>query len=66
MQITVNGQEKKIEATTLSTILRELGYEENDIVVAVNCEFVPRAQWNAWVVQPADNLDILTPIIGGG
>jgi len=65
MQINVNGQEQIVESTTLRAILEELGYDEDDSVVAVNSEFVPMAQWNDRKIRPNDTLDVLAPMVGG-
>lgn len=65
MKINVNGQEQTVEATTLDAILAELGYDEVDSVVALNSEFVPKAQWNERNIRPNDILDVLAPMVGG-
>ncbi|MDE0093517.1 MAG: sulfur carrier protein ThiS [Gammaproteobacteria bacterium] len=65
MQINVNGQEQTVESITLRAILEELGYDEDDSVVAVNCEFVPKVQWNDRNIHPNDTLDVLAPMVGG-
>lgn len=65
MQINVNGQKQIVESTTLRAILAELGYDEDDSVVAINSEFVPKAQWNERNIRPNDTLDVLAPMVGG-
>ena len=54
-----------VESTTLRAILEELGYDEDDSVVAVNSEFVPKIQWSDRNIHPNDTLDVLAPMVGG-
>lgn len=65
MRILVNGEQVDVDTSNLREILVELGYQTEDIVVARNLEFVPRAQWDDCIVDEQDSLDILAAMFGG-
>ena len=65
MLIIVNGESINVETSNLSDILRQLGYQAEDIVVARNSTFIPRPQWSDCVVEENDTLDILAAVVGG-
>lgn len=65
MHILVNGEQVDVDTSNLREILVELGYQPEDIVVARNLEFIPRAQWDDCIVNEQDSLDILAAMFGG-
>lgn len=65
MRILVNGEQVDVDTSNLREILVELGYQPEDIVVARNLEFIPRAQWDDCVIDEQDSLDILAAMFGG-
>ena len=65
MRILVNGEQVDVDTSNLREILVELGYQPEDIVVARNLEFIPRAQWDDCIVDEQDSLDILAAMFGG-
>ena len=65
MRILVNGEQVNVDKSNLSEILDQLGYQPEDIVVARNLEFIPRAHWDDCIVNEQDSLDILAAMFGG-
>ena len=65
MRILVNGEPVDVDTSNLREILDQLGYQLDDVVVARNLEFIPRAQWDDCIVNTQDSLDILAAMFGG-
>lgn len=66
IQVSVNNEMKSIPARTLlSDALRDWGYGDSKIAVAVNQEFVPRSTYNERVLAADDQIDIVRPVGGG-
>ena len=65
MRIVVNGDCVDVETSNLLDILDQLGYRPDDIVVAHNLQFIPRAQWGDCMIQENDTLDVLAAMFGG-
>ena len=65
MKITVNGQERDLDAATVAEALRKLDYEEAAVATALNGEFVPRRARAAAGVKDGDRLEVLAPRQGG-
>lgn len=51
--------------TTLQDALPRWHRDGGRFVVAVNCEFVPRARYGDVVLQDGDQIDLVKPIWGG-
>jgi sulfur carrier protein len=65
MVLTVNGEPQEVAATTISALLRELEYEGEFLVVAVNHDVVQRRRWNEVKLKAGDRIEIVTPRQGG-
>ena len=65
MVVTVNGERQEIAATTIPALLRELDYEGEFLVVAVNHDVVQRRRWNEIEIKAGDRIEIVTPRQGG-
>ncbi|MGL6159677.1 sulfur carrier protein ThiS [Microbulbifer sp.] len=66
MQVVVNGQVEKLERPTdLSSLLQRLGYRGEAFAVALNGDFVPRADYGETRLNDGDALDIVAPVVGG-
>ncbi len=50
---------------TLAALLARQGVDPRYVAVAVNCEFVPRAQHRAQRLADGDEVELLTPRQGG-
>jgi sulfur carrier protein len=65
LNLIVNGEQREIDATTLSGALRALDYGEAKVATALNGEFVPARAREATPVKEGDRIEILAPRQGG-
>jgi sulfur carrier protein len=65
MVLTVNGERQDVTATTIPALLRELDYDGEFLVVAVNHAVVQRRRWDEVVLKADDRIEIVTPRQGG-
>ncbi len=66
MHITLNGQSRQVaDATTLASLLDELGLAGRHVAVEVNRELVPRQRHAEHRLANGDQLEIVT-LVGGG
>lgn len=64
--VTVNGTPHVVsEATTLGTLLAQLGQQTDGVATAVNGEFVPRAARVDRQLGAGDAITCFSPIVGG-
>jgi len=66
MKIVINGDEKEFEESmTLGAILKELSLESKVMAAAVNMNIVKQDQWENFVLNDGDKLELLD-FVGGG
>ena len=65
MLVTVNGEQREINATSVSALMAELDCTAGHYAVALNYDVVPRGQWDATPLTAGDEIEILTPRQGG-
>lgn len=65
MELLVNGEKIELSVERLPEALRELGYTHDQVVVAINEIFVPKAKWNSTRLCHRDRLEVLSAIEGG-
>ena len=65
MRIRVNGRSLEVRATTLASLLDELGYSGGKVGTAVNQEFVRDRDREATLLKDGDAVEIVTPRQGG-
>ena len=69
MKIKVNGKEKNIEIENdkalLSSTLKLLGYNQNNVVVELNNLIINSTKWGNEILKEGDKLEIVS-IVGGG
>ena len=65
MRIVLNGEDRSIEASTIATLIAEIGLEARKIAVERNREIVPKSQYDATVLQDGDQIEIVH-FVGGG
>ncbi len=66
IEIFVNGKRYTVSSgVVLLDVLRRLEFNESEIAVAVNEEFVSRSQYEGWALAEADRLDIVGAVEGG-
>ena len=66
-KISVNGVEKVATVSSIADLLR---YENVDpsarfLAVAINGAVVPRSKWDGAVINPGDDIEIVSPAPGG-
>jgi len=64
MNITLNGELLDITSHALLEILKEYGAVA-PYAVAVNGIFIPKSQYNGFVINEGDSIELLSPIQGG-
>jgi sulfur carrier protein len=65
MQITVNGEPRKIAATTLADALIALDYADAIVATALNGEFVPKRKRAETPLAEGDRIEVVAPRQGG-
>jgi sulfur carrier protein len=65
MLVTLNGEQREVQATSVAALLSELECDGGHYAVAINYDVVPRGQWDATPVSAGDQIEILTPRQGG-
>jgi thiamine biosynthesis protein ThiS len=65
MQLFINGEERQLEVTTVSTLVAQLGMQAERVAVELNREIVPRADWPKAALRDGDKLEIVH-FVGGG
>lgn len=64
--VSINDQPQQLPAgSTVSQVLQQLGYQCEEIAVAINMEFVPRSEYEERVLLERDCVEILAPVQGG-
>ncbi len=62
----VNGEKRVLdEPTTLAQALALWGYSCTQIAVAINSEFIARANYPSTWLKAHDRLDVVAPVQGG-
>jgi sulfur carrier protein len=62
----VNGEHRALEpGTTLADALLQWGYACERVAVAINGEFVARADYAHTLLRARDCLDVVAPVQGG-
>lgn len=65
MRLTINGEVKELEATTVADALAALDLGEARVATALNGQFVPQDARSGTELSPGDTLEILSPMQGG-
>jgi len=65
ISIQLNGEPRKVAATTLAELVSELGLERRMIAIERNLEVVPKSQYADTRLQDDDRIE-LVHMIGGG
>jgi len=63
--ITVNGEMKEMNATTIAEVIKTLGYEGDYFAVAKNLVCIPRTKYAETPIAAQDEIEILMPMQGG-
>ena len=65
MRVTVNGEQREINSSSVDALLGELEYEGTHFAIAVNYDVLPRSQWAQTPLKSGDEIEIITPRQGG-
>ena len=65
MKLFINGEQRQLEVTTLSTLVEQLGMKADRVAVELNREIVPRDAWPQTLLRDGDKLEIVH-FVGGG
>lgn len=63
--IHMNGEDRIVQAGTLSALVAEMGLEKRMIAIECNLEVVPRSQYECTTLKNGDRIE-LVHMIGGG
>ena len=65
MNLIVNGEARKVDATTLAQVLDALGHGGATVATAVNGDFVAAGERDETALSDGDRVEILAPRQGG-
>jgi sulfur carrier protein len=65
VRVTVNGEQREINASRVDALLRELEYEGTHFAIAVNFDVLPKSRWAETMLKAGDEIEIITPRQGG-
>jgi len=66
VQIQVNGESREVSpGTTVDALLRQLQLDRRYLAVERNLQLIPRAEHASVVLEPNDQLEVVT-LVGGG
>lgn len=66
MNITTNGEAASIEPLSVQEYLISLGIDPRRVAVELNRDILPKAQYQATLLQEGDTLEIVHFVGGGG
>ena len=65
MHITLNGEQRPLDAPTVAALLERLGLDRRKVAVERNTAIVPRSEYEGTALAPGDQIEIVH-FIGGG
>lgn len=66
MEIRLNGENRQVgDGTTLQELIGSLQLPNRALAVAVNRKVITRQKWPEYVLQPADQVELVRAIGGG-
>jgi sulfur carrier protein len=65
MRVTVNGEQREINSSSVDALLGELEYEGTHFAIALNYDVLPRSRWAQTPLKSGDEIEIITPRQGG-
>lgn len=61
-----NGQARQVpQGTTLGELVASLGFPESSVLVELNGEIPPRAQWATQRLEHGDRIELFRVVAGG-
>jgi sulfur carrier protein len=65
MRVTVNGEQREINSSSVDALLGELEYQGTHFAIALNYDVLPRSKWAQTPLKSGDEIEIITPRQGG-
>ncbi len=66
MKVHLNGTPQTLEReTTITNVLKDYGYEEKVVAVAVNQNFISKSNYDEYIITDGDDIEIVAPMQGG-
>ena len=65
MRVTINGEAREINASSVDALLSELEYEGTHFAIALNYDVLPKSRWAETPIKNGDEIEIITPRQGG-
>ncbi len=66
IQVVINGEPREIpDGLNIAALLAHLGITSERVAIERNRDILPRANWEATLVQPGDSYEIVH-FVGGG
>ena len=66
MNVTINGETQHLEENiSLSSLILQLGLENNRLAIEVNQAIIPRSQHSDYLLQAGDVVEVVHAIGGG-
>lgn len=65
MNLTINGEARKVQAGDLAALLQELAMHDRVVATALNGEFVPKGRRAQQALRDGDTVEIVSPMQGG-
>jgi len=65
MKVTINGDTRDVDATTLAQLLDAELASTQGVAAAVDGEVVPRAEWSTFPLSDGQAVELLTAVQGG-
>ena len=65
MRLTVNGEEREVDAPTVDSLVGVLGLDARKVAVERNLEIVPRSAYATAALAEGDRIEIVQ-FVGGG
>ena len=63
--VRINGVELNVAGKTVAEYLAENGYDIKRVAVELNCDILPKAQYDSTVLQDGDSVEVVS-FVGGG
>jgi thiamine biosynthesis protein ThiS len=65
MTLTINGEDREFNVTTLSELVSQLGMKPDRVAIELNRELIRRDRWSETPLSNGDKLEIVH-FVGGG
>jgi thiamine biosynthesis protein ThiS len=65
MTLTINGEDREFNVTTLSELVSQLGMKPDRVAIELNRELIRRDRWSETPLSNGDELEIVH-FVGGG